>query len=238
MMSKRKAIGKKVRFEVLKRDKFTCQWCGRSPVTDDVVLQIDHIVPVKEGGDNNVLNLVTSCFDCNIGKGATKLDDNRVVAQQKKQLDLQQDKKEQLDLLVKWHKELQGMGTEETKVVIEYINDTMVTRSLNAKGESGIARLTKKFKIEDILKAVDLSAEKYFRFDGNGEITEESAGEFVNKIGGVLYVMNQPVMKQRISYIKGICRNRFQYFDMKVGSIILNKYGVTHSLITEVCNIV
>ena len=29
-MGKRKAISKKMRFEVFKRDKFTCQYCGRS----------------------------------------------------------------------------------------------------------------------------------------------------------------------------------------------------------------
>ena len=93
-MAKRKAISKKIRFEIFKRDKFTCKWCGRSPVQDEVILEVDHITPVKLGGNNHMLNLVTSCFDCNRGKAANKIDDNKVVAQQKKQLDLEQDKKE------------------------------------------------------------------------------------------------------------------------------------------------
>ena len=47
-MAKRKPISKKLRFEVFKRDSFTCQYCGKS--APDVVLHIDHIKPVKEGG--------------------------------------------------------------------------------------------------------------------------------------------------------------------------------------------
>lgn len=70
-MSKRNAIGKKVRFEIFKRDGFTCQYCGSTPPS--VILHIDHIVPVKEGGGNEDANLITSCDSCNIGKGATPL---------------------------------------------------------------------------------------------------------------------------------------------------------------------
>lgn len=36
-MSKRKSISKKLRFEVFKRDGFTCQYCGR--MAPDVVLE-------------------------------------------------------------------------------------------------------------------------------------------------------------------------------------------------------
>jgi len=67
----RKPIGKKVRFEVFKRDSFTCQYCGKG--TPHVVLELDHIIPVSKGGDNNIINLVTACFDCNRGKGKTEL---------------------------------------------------------------------------------------------------------------------------------------------------------------------
>lgn len=67
----RESLSKKARFEIFKRDSFTCQYCGRQP--PDVVLVIDHINPVKEGGDNDELNLITSCVDCNQGKGARKL---------------------------------------------------------------------------------------------------------------------------------------------------------------------
>jgi hypothetical protein len=67
----RKQITKKVRFEVFKRDGFACQYCGNHPPA--VLLQVDHIHPVKLGGTNDMDNLITSCQPCNIGKTATPL---------------------------------------------------------------------------------------------------------------------------------------------------------------------
>ena len=57
---------KKLRFEILKRDNFTCQYCGRK--SPDVILQIDHIIPKSKNGKDNKDNLITACFDCNSGK--------------------------------------------------------------------------------------------------------------------------------------------------------------------------
>lgn len=65
-MAKRKAISTRTRFEVFKRDRFTCQYCGRTP--PKVILEVDHIQPVAKGGCGDESNLVTACFDCNRGK--------------------------------------------------------------------------------------------------------------------------------------------------------------------------
>lgn len=70
-MAERKPLSKKSRFEVFKRDEFTCQYCGAKP--PEVILHVDHIVPVVEGGGNEAHNLITSCQSCNLGKGATSL---------------------------------------------------------------------------------------------------------------------------------------------------------------------
>ena len=82
--TKRKGIGKKTRFEVFKRDKFTCQYCGKS--APEVVLEIDHIQPVSKGGANGIMNLVTSCRDCNRGKSNRELSDDSVIKKQQEQL--------------------------------------------------------------------------------------------------------------------------------------------------------
>lgn len=62
----RRSTGKRLRFEVFKRDYFTCQYCGAQPPA--VVLVVDHVVPVAAGGENGIDNLVTSCEPCNQGK--------------------------------------------------------------------------------------------------------------------------------------------------------------------------
>lgn len=68
---RRKSTGKKLRFEVLKRDKFECQYCGAHP--PKVLLVLDHITPVAEGGETVIDNLITACEPCNQGKGARPL---------------------------------------------------------------------------------------------------------------------------------------------------------------------
>lgn len=67
----RKALSKRTRFEVFKRDSFECQYCGAHP--PGVILHVDHIVPVASDGGNDFDNLVTACSDCNSGKGAVDL---------------------------------------------------------------------------------------------------------------------------------------------------------------------
>lgn len=65
------AVGQRLRFEIFKRDEFTCQYCGRTPPA--VVLNCDHVVPVSGDGTDDPLNLITSCWDCNIGKSNVPL---------------------------------------------------------------------------------------------------------------------------------------------------------------------
>lgn len=59
-------ITPRLRFRILRRDNFTCRYCGVS--APQVKLQVDHTIPVSKGGTNDFSNLITSCFECNIGK--------------------------------------------------------------------------------------------------------------------------------------------------------------------------
>src|ERR1044071_8355914 len=51
-------LTRKQRFEILKRDNFTCQYCGRKP--PEVTLEVDHIKSVYGGGNKETRNLTTS----------------------------------------------------------------------------------------------------------------------------------------------------------------------------------
>lgn len=69
---KRKAsvyFPKSKRYEVLKRAGFKCQSCGQRPdKQNDVVLEIDHIMPRNRGGLNTLGNLQVLCKNCNSSK--------------------------------------------------------------------------------------------------------------------------------------------------------------------------
>jgi hypothetical protein len=59
-----------LKFKVLKRDRFRCRACGRSPAKNDPVdLHVDHIEPWADGGKTVIENLQALCQDCNLGKG-------------------------------------------------------------------------------------------------------------------------------------------------------------------------
>ena len=58
-----------LRYEIMKRDNFRCQICGRT-AQDGARLEVDHKKPIAKGGRTEPSNLWTLCQDCNRGKGA------------------------------------------------------------------------------------------------------------------------------------------------------------------------
>lgn len=68
-----KEISHTLRFAILKRDLFTCRYCGASAPQAHV--EVEHIVPLKQGGNNKPEDLITSCRPCNRGKGTKLLRD-------------------------------------------------------------------------------------------------------------------------------------------------------------------
>ncbi|MBS3113013.1 HNH endonuclease [Candidatus Woesearchaeota archaeon] len=53
----------------MKRDNFKCKNCGRSPAIDmSLILHVDHIKALANGGETVLENLQTLCSKCNIGK--------------------------------------------------------------------------------------------------------------------------------------------------------------------------
>jgi hypothetical protein len=103
-MAKRKAIPQSIRFEVFKRDLFTCQYCGRK--APEVILEVDHIIPVAKGGDNSIENLVTACRECNGGKSDKKLSELSEVEKSRRQIEELQEKKNMTNMILKWKKGL------------------------------------------------------------------------------------------------------------------------------------
>jgi len=55
------------RKNIYRRDKNTCQYCGRRCKSQD--LNLDHIVPLSRGGKDTWENVVCSCVSCNLRKG-------------------------------------------------------------------------------------------------------------------------------------------------------------------------
>lgn len=61
----------KLRTHIKERDNYTCCKCGNSVYAEpNLLLEIDHIIPVSKGGLTQEDNLQTLCWKCNRNKGA------------------------------------------------------------------------------------------------------------------------------------------------------------------------
>ena len=60
------ALSGTLKYEVLKRAKFRCELCGIS--AEEKALEVDHIVPRRHGGTDEISNLQALCYSCNAMK--------------------------------------------------------------------------------------------------------------------------------------------------------------------------
>jgi hypothetical protein len=170
-MAKRKALSKKLRFEIFKRDSFTCQYCGNTP--PKIILEIDHIVPVKKGGESDPLNLITSCFDCNRGKK------DRSLSQIPKPLSQQiSDEKKRLEQIEEFNKFLLEAKAKED-VIITKLGRHWFNKLENNEGyifgaarRPSIKRFLKELTYIEIMEAMDLAYARiciYYTLDCNDD---------------------------------------------------------------------
>lgn len=212
-MTTRKTISKSIRFEVLKRDSFACQYCGRK--APDVLLEVDHIQPVSKGGTNDLLNLITACADCNEGKSDRVLSDSTVLDRQRRQLKELQDRREQIELMFRWQKGLLELDDQVARELTDFWLENVPGTALDGERVRRLKCLKQRFGLEEVIAAIRIAADQYVQFE-NGEPTRESVDLAWTKLGGICAVRREqtewPHMR-RLRYIRGILRNRLSYID-------------------------
>jgi len=180
---KRKSMGQKLRFSIFERDSFMCQYCGRTPDKEGVVLNVDHIISVKNGGGNDKNNLLTACFDCNIGKGAkTTIKGKMTPSDIKIELEKTQEKLEQVIAMNKASKKIASINNKIDKIKylwlegeLEVFNPEVFVklRKLIEKHYNDVPR-------EKILEAVSITKNKH------NETEFDGIASFIKYFGGVL----------------------------------------------------
>ena len=202
--NKRKNIPNKLRFEVFNRDSFTCQYCGQS--APNVVLEVDHLLPVSKGGDNDILNLITSCWTCNNGKSNILLTDNTMLEKQKAQLDELNEKRLQLEMMIEWRESLNNLDDDIAQKIADYFGG-QANCDVNETGLKKIKQWTKKFTYQQILEAVELSVNQYVKKGTNDETNK--AFDMVPRICAAKKRQTETGEDlSHLYYIRGILRNR------------------------------
>ncbi len=209
----RQTIKKSVRFDVLKRDSFKCQYCGAT--APDVLLHIDHINPVSKGGTNDITNLITSCQPCNSGKSNKPLDSNLSVEKSRIQMEELQEQKSQIEMMLKWRLELNGIDNSIVESLAKYWNDSVLDYSINDHGILSLKKFLKNFSFEELCDAIDASVEQYLKYDDTGEVTQESVEASFKMIPRICAVKRKEEKTPGLSsvyYIRGILKNRFDKY--------------------------
>lgn len=207
-MANRESIRKSVRFEVFKRDNFTCQYCGAK--APDVVLHVDHINPVSKGGDNEIINLITSCQPCNLGKSDRLLSDNASIEKQRAQLEELNERRDQLEMMLAWRDSLKELDEEIVQEIVDRIEANIGDFKINDTGRSHVRKWLKRFSVEELLDAIEIAGEKLVGF------TSESVEACFNSIPKICATKRLPHAKQRLLYARGILRRRIYVNERQV----------------------
>lgn len=157
MAKKRKELTKRTRFEVFKRDRFKCQYCGRTPPA--VILQVDHVIAVANGGGNESSNLVTSCEDCNSGKSDKPLDS--AIPSIQDNIARQQELLEQVKAFNRVARALARQTTISVQSVRnawdESMQDAYSRMRWGGGNDRSVANFIKQLGLDAVLSAVDIA---------------------------------------------------------------------------------
>ena len=176
-MGERKSLSRAARFEVFKRDHFKCQYCGS--MAPEVVLNVDHIHPVAEGGDDDYTNLITACFDCNSGKGKKLISDSTAIAKQRQNLEEMATRRDQMDMIIAWREGMRDMEETQVDMVDCQLREINSSWGLTGYGRRNAKGIIRKYGLLEVLEAVDI-------FSNHPEVK----------------------MKGLFPYLYGICRKR------------------------------
>jgi HNH endonuclease len=155
----RTAISKRLRFEVFKRDRFTCAYCGAHP--PQVILEVDHIVPVFTYGTNDIDNLITSCFACNRGKADKSLND--IPQPLNERLSEIKEREAQISGYEEIMREARERLDDQAQEVLNHICEQFSRDSLSKQDFHSIKNFVKLIGLHEVYQAFDIAFAKFPR---------------------------------------------------------------------------
>ena len=233
---KRPAISTKLRFEIFKRDHFTCNYCGRTP-KDNVILHIDHIIPVARGGGNELMNLVTACSECNFGKSDRLIEHvqgKESIDSITKEIKSELNKRRELEKQLLEYYKLK-LHLEVSDPLVNFVNKVFKDEfgfTLTETGMKGFLPLYKQVAPDDFIDAINIAKDK-FRVTTHIE-NPDACNSLYSYVCGILYNKNKekndPIYPQEMEI-----RNYYKFHPRKKGSSFyrewqirpyIKKYGV------------
>lgn len=193
--NKRRAISEKTRFEIFKRDAFTCQYCGVQP--PQAILHVDHIIPVASGGGNASENLITACQSCNSGKGARSLSESSIIKLTTDRAEDAKARAKQLQMIAKAYHEQNNAFDELGQICW----DKWITYGvyIGTNDEVTIRNLAKQYPLQAILDGMDFVVKKNYG-------RHKQCMQF---LGSSIRMFMEPPEKREARFIRRALEKRF-----------------------------
>ena len=151
----RVSTGKAQRFRIFSRDGFTCRYCGRR--SDVIPLHLDHLIPVSRGGTNDDDNLITSCRDCNLGKGSRRIEESELP--ESGRLALAQERNEQM-VNAEAAQKASRARSELRSVLVDYFCDARGQTSCDSSTVSVLFAYVNEHGADQVFQWIDSAASK------------------------------------------------------------------------------
>lgn len=220
-------IKKSVRFEVFKRDSFTCQYCGEK--APDVVLEIDHITPVSGGGGNDILNLVTACKACNAGKSDRPISDTAAIRKSRAQADELAQRRQQIEMIAEWHRGLLETDREALAMLerlwFDAVDMVPEQNRLTDEARDTLRVALRRYGFEAVCQSI-FQVTAAYRSTPPSEREESSRNaafwDITRRCTVIKADRDNPGVG-RLFYIRGILRNRCNYLNERACIALLKE---------------
>lgn len=107
---------------------------------------------------------------------------------------------------------------------LQLVNEQIYPFLLSEPMKISLKNLLRRFPYELLVECVDISYEKYMRFDDDGTPTRESAADFLQKIGGIAHNKSVPPLEGAVKHVLGTAKVAFDYWNERVAGQIVWTY--------------
>lgn len=166
------SLSVRTRFEVFKRDRFTCQYCGKNP--PDVLLEVDHITPRAAGGSDEMANLTTACWDCNRGKADRLLEEGTEPVVGAGQVDSLRERLEQAAAYTELVGQQEALVDKQVRLVMGVWAKAFGAEEIEEDGQSfwrlasgefpnerSVRIFVRRLPVHEIMAAIDITSSRH-----------------------------------------------------------------------------
>lgn len=107
---------------------------------------------------------------------------------------------------------------------ISYIEERTYPYTFRMNGRARLSELCRKYPEELLLECIDIGIKNYFRYDDDGNLTQDSVGEFLNKLGGIAFNKSRSPVDQEINRLKNKGNAQFAYWNIQEADVLLREY--------------